>query len=362
MKNNDTKNFIWNCIGLSFNCFNSLFFLIVVKLINGLDIAGIFTYAFSLCCLFYVVSTYYNRAYQVSDFNNKFSFNDYYTCRIIMSVISLILILILSILSKFSLYKIIVILLIMIFRIIESISDCFYGYIQKNGELYKVGISQTLKAIIGLIIFIILDFVTKDIVFSIISLIIINSVLLIFYDYRNYKNLNGETIKFSTTNFNKIFKICFDVFTFSFLSIYLANCQKYIFTYFVSNEIQTIFGIIIMPATILSLAGSYLIMPFIVKLTNYFKNNMIKEYKKLSLTICAILIIIGLCAIIGCYFLGIPILNIIYNIELSEYKASLMIIIIASILFALSMVISNLLTIINENKVQLYIYIYLVQL
>ena len=270
MKNNDTKNFIWNCIGLSFNCFNSLFFLIVVKLINGLDIAGIFTYAFSLCCLFYVVSTYYNRAYQVSDFNNKFSFNDYYTCRIIMSIISLILIILLSIISKFSLYKIIVILLIMIFRIIESISDCFYGYIQKKGELYKVGISQTLKAIIGLIIFIILDLITNNIIFSIVSLIIINIILLVFYDYKNYKNLKGENLKFYTNNFSRIFKICFDVFTFSFLSIYLANCQKYIFTYFVSNEIQTIFGIIIMPATILLIIMCFFALR-IEQIAGYYK-------------------------------------------------------------------------------------------
>jgi hypothetical protein len=54
MKKN-IKNFIWNNIGLTFNSFNSLFFLIIVRYINGTDIAGVFTYSFSLCCLFYII-------------------------------------------------------------------------------------------------------------------------------------------------------------------------------------------------------------------------------------------------------------------------------------------------------------------
>ena len=37
MKNNLKKNVIWNTLGLTFNSFNSLFFLIIINRINGID-------------------------------------------------------------------------------------------------------------------------------------------------------------------------------------------------------------------------------------------------------------------------------------------------------------------------------------
>ena len=35
------KNFIWNIVGTGLNSFNSLFFLIILKRINGMNDAGI---------------------------------------------------------------------------------------------------------------------------------------------------------------------------------------------------------------------------------------------------------------------------------------------------------------------------------
>ena len=49
------KNVIWNMIGATTNAFNSLLFTIIVTRINGLNDAGIFTYAFATACLLYVI-------------------------------------------------------------------------------------------------------------------------------------------------------------------------------------------------------------------------------------------------------------------------------------------------------------------
>ena len=39
------KNFIWNTLGTGLNAFNSLFFMIAVTRLNGIDDAGIFSIA-----------------------------------------------------------------------------------------------------------------------------------------------------------------------------------------------------------------------------------------------------------------------------------------------------------------------------
>jgi O-antigen/teichoic acid export membrane protein len=356
MKKN-IKNFIWNNIGLTFNSFNSLFFLIIVRYINGTDIAGVFTYSFSLCCLFYIISNYYNRAYQVADYSNKFNFNTYFSCRIFTSIASILLLFIFSIISEFDYYKILILILLMIFRIVESISDCFYAAIQKKDELYKVGISLTIKALIGLLLFLILDLIFKNVLFSIVSLIIINLIILLTYDLKNYKSINNERLSIDFNDIKLLLIDSFSVFIFSFLSMYIANCQKYILTYFVSNELQTIFGILIMPATMLSLVGNYLIMPFINKLVTYYNTQSYKLFNKMAKKICNVLIFMGIIILICCYFLGIPILNIVYSLNLNNYKIELMIIILSAVMMALSLILSNLLTILGENKKQTIIYL-----
>ena len=191
---NNAKDFTWNAVGLTLNACNSLFFLIVVRFINGLDVAGIFTYAFALCIFLYTFVIFYNRSFQVSDNKNKFSFNDYLTCRIITSIVGFIFIIIFAIANSFSFLETSTVLLLSIFRIIEAISDCFYGAIQKKNKLYQTGISLSLKATFGLLAFFVIDFATKNLSLAIIALIIVNLLVFAIYDFNNFRKLYSNKI------------------------------------------------------------------------------------------------------------------------------------------------------------------------
>ncbi|MBR3172505.1 polysaccharide biosynthesis C-terminal domain-containing protein [Candidatus Saccharibacteria bacterium] len=354
-KNNSKKDFVWNAIGLTLNACNSLFFLIVVRFVNGLDIAGIFTYAFALCIFLYAFAIYFNRSFQVSD--SKYSFNDYLTCRTMTSIISFIAIFIFAIINQFSGFEIAIVLLLSGFRIVEAISDCFYGAIQEKNRLYQTGISLSLKAIFGLLIFFIVDWLTHDLALSIVALIIINLLFFCFYDLKNYRKLYTNKIKLDFTHLKSILKTALPIVIFSALAIYLSNCQKYVLPYFESDEIQAIFGILIMPATVLGLVGSYLINPFINKFTLHHQQKNYAQYISSAQKLLVSLAGIGLIALVICYFIGIPLLELIFQIDLAIYLWPLQLIILASIFYAAAMIISSLLTILGENRRQTYIYL-----
>jgi len=353
-KNNPKKDFLWNAIGLTLNACNSLFFLIVVRFINGLDIAGIFTYAFALCVFLYAFAIYYNRSFQVSD--TKFKFSDYLTCRVVTSIVSLIAILLFALINNFGVFEISIILLLSGFRIVEAISDCFYGAIQKKRKLYQTGISLSLKAIFGLLALFVVDLLTHDLALALIALIIVNLFFFFFYDLRCYRKLYTTKIRLDFTHLGPILKVCLPIFIFSGLAIYLSNCQKYALPYFESNDIQAIFGILIMPATVLGLIGSYLINPFInlFSLHHQQKNytNFITSAKKLLLSMAGI----GILIFLICCPIGIPLLELIFQLDLSVYWWAFQLIILTSIFYASAMIISSLLTILGENRRQTYIY------
>lgn len=352
LKNND---FLWNALGIGINSFNSLFFMILVTRINGLGIAGIFSYAFALGCLFYYCSTYYTRPYQIANFE-KFDFNSFLSTRVVTSIISLITIFLFGVISGFTNYKIAIIVLIFLFKILESISDCFYGFIHKKEKLYYVGKSMFFKSLLGILFFFLVDYFSHSLILSILALIFINLIVLVFFDLKEYYKWGGNNFKFNIINVKRILFQTFSIFIFSFFANFLYNLQKYILTYFVSDELQTIFGILIMPATIMILAGSCLINPFINKFNDYKTCKDFKSFNRLLRNIMLVLIMIGVFALLCCNYLGIPILNFIYSVSLADNKFLLLLAVTGSFFTAMVNILSGCLTILDRNKEQLIIY------
>ena len=88
---------------------------------------------------------------------------------------------------KYSVYKYLIIILLIIVRGFESISDVYFGILQKNHKLYLVGISLFFKNLLALITFIITDYIFKNLYISIISWGIVNLLFLIFFDILKVK-------------------------------------------------------------------------------------------------------------------------------------------------------------------------------
>ena len=193
----DKKNIIWNIIGASMNAFNSLFFTIVVTRIYGIDDAGIFTYCFATACLLYIIGVYAGRTFQVTDISNKNSDTDYIYHRIITCLVMVLAIFVFGLVKQFDIYKFMIFIELGLFKCVEAFAESIYAIIQKNNQLYKVGISMFLKSIIALIVFIIINLITKNLLIACLSIVVINIIILILYDLRNLKKLNVNKTKFS---------------------------------------------------------------------------------------------------------------------------------------------------------------------
>ena len=351
---NKKRDFIWNLIGTSINSFNSLFFMIVINHINLKSEAGVFTYAYSLICLFFILATFYNRVYQISK-SDKFSSKDFILYRVLSSILTVIIVFLFSIINGYNLFKLSVIMLICLFRMIEAISDAVYGVLQYKGYLYKSGISLSLKGIIGLIGFTLVDYFTKSITLALVSLIILNLAFFYFYDYKNVKEyLSGKA---SFNNILLILKETLPIFIYSFLAMYVANICKYMLDYFDTEEAQNIFGIIFMPSTVIGLCSAYIVVPIITNLNDLLKSKKYKEFNKLVSKMMIILVGVGMVAIIGAYILGIPVLNVLYGMDLSNYKNLLLLVLVGATFYTLANVYSQVLVLLHVHKMQTLIYV-----
>ena len=179
------KNFIWNVLGTGLNAFNSLFFMIIVTRLNGVDQAGIFTIAFSTACIIYFVGVYAGRIYQVTELNKEITDKEFIVNRSISTILMLILVILFSVIRGYNLYKSTMFLLLTLYKALEAFSDVLYGILQKNDRLEIVGKSFFMKALFSVILFFIIDYITKNMITSTISIILVNIIILIVFDFKN---------------------------------------------------------------------------------------------------------------------------------------------------------------------------------
>ncbi len=354
--NNTKKNFVWNMIGATVNSFTSLIFMIVVTRINGTKEAGIFTFAFSLACLLQVISNYSGRTFQVTNTDKEIKDSDFVYNRISSCIIMIIFVIMFLLTKNYGMYKNIIILLFILYKGIESFTDVFYGVIQKNDELYKVGVSLFLKGIIGVINFLIFDFLTHNIIISISSLILTNLAVTIFYDYKNFIPIYQKN-NYNSINNRKLFKLGIFVFGFTFLTQYMLNAPKYAIDDLLSDEMQAIYGIVSMPASFIVLCSQFIIQPLLVKITNLIENKENENLLKLCIKTISAILIIGCISLVLAYFLGIQVLDLIYNVNLEDYLLPLLVIIVGATFFSMSFVISNVLTAMRKTFIQIIFYI-----
>lgn len=354
---NFKKNFIWNVLGTGLNAFNSLFFLIIVTRINGTDNAGIFTIAFSTACVIYIIGTYAGRVYQVTENDKSITDKDYIVNRVISFGLMILATISFVLVRKYNLYKSTIFLLLSIYKGLEAFSDVLYGIMQKNDLLYRVGQSYFLKSILSVIIFFIVDFTTKNLIYACVAIILIWIFLIIIMDLPITKKLINEDEKFSWDGIQKIFKNGFFVFAITFLGLYVLNATKYSIDTYLSEETQAIFGYIVMPATAIGLAAQLLIHPFLNQVADLCEKKDFKELRKLCYKLAIIIFLFGIICAILAYFIGTQILGFIYGVDLNLYKLDLAVIIIASTLYTIGVIYSSILTSTRKTFSQFVIYI-----
>jgi len=351
------KNFIWNILGTGLNAFNSLFFLIAVTRINGIDDAGIFTIAYSTACIIYVFGIYAGRIYQVTEPNKNIKNADYITNRAITVMFMSVFVLVFSKIRGYDSYKTLVFFLLTLYKSLEAMSDVIYGILQKNEKLEIVGKSLFIKSIFSIIIFIVVDIITKDLLIAALSIVFVWLVMLVGYDFMKARKYLDFEEKVKAKNVFSIFRNGFTTFAIAFLGLYIINAPKYSIDSYLANNYQTIFGIVVMPATVVGLLAQFLIHPFLNKILKTYEERDLKQLNKIVLKLIFVIALFGLACAIAAYLIGSQILGLVYGLDLSEYKLALFIIICASTLYTIGTIYSSVLTTVRETFSQFVIYI-----
>lgn len=348
------KDYIWNSIGSFLQSAISPILLIVITRLNGVGDSGLFSFAMSLSVVFWAISLWGGRTYQVSDVKKEFSNGDYIVVRFISSLIVAVFSISFCILSGYDLIKTELIMVLVSFKILESIADSMYGVLQIHNKLYIVGISLTIKSVFGFIIFAIIDILTKNIVYGALSIFLVNIVVVIFYDIPWMKHVESVGLtKKNIMQAGKIMKKTAEVFVVVFLTMFSLNIPRYFLDKYHYDQIGY-FGIMAMPITLLTLFISFVLQPNVVNLSELLKKKKIKEFTKIVSKIDFITFTLGILFVVSSYLIGVWALNTVFGIDINNFRIDLTIMVIGAVANAFVSIYVNLLIILRRFKGQFY--------
>ena len=348
------KDYIWNSIGSFLQSAISPILLIVITRLNGVGDSGLFSFAMSLSVVFWAISLWGGRTYQVSDVKKEFSSGDYIVVRFISSLIVAVFSISFCILSGYDLIKTELIMVLVSFKILESIADSMYGVLQIHNKLYIVGISLTMKSVFGFMLFTLVDILTKNIVYGALSIFIVNIAVVIFYDIPWMKHVESVGLtKKNIMQAGKIMKKTAEVFVVVFLTMFSLNIPRYFLDKYHYDQIGY-FGIMAMPITLLTLFISFVLQPNVVNLSELLKKKKIKEFTKIVSKIDFITFTLGILFVVSSYLIGVWVLNTVFGIDINNFRIDLTIMVIGAVANAFVSIYVNLLIILRRFKGQFY--------
>lgn len=354
LKRQDAGNFLWNAVGGVLNAGQSVFLLIVITRVCGLEAAGIFSIAFATGNLFLYLGNYGVRNYQVSDLSEKYSFHDYLRHRLCTVLLMLAAAAVYTAWSaktgNYSNYKTSCVLAMCVCKAVDCLEEVFEGRYQQKGRLDRSGKLVTFRLLVSIGGMIAVLLVTRDLLTAVwwgVFLAAAASALII---WRYRETAAFERTAFSFSGIAGLMRECFPVCAANFLSFYLINEPKYAIDAAMDETAQACYNFIAMPVFVIQLLNMFLYQPMLIRMTASWENGRKKEFLGYFGRICGALALISAPILLAAWIFGIPVLSWLYATDLSALRTELLLIMTGGIFLAFNGFYCAVLTIMRKQR------------
>jgi O-antigen/teichoic acid export membrane protein len=373
-KNIQRSAVIWNAVAACLTSFQSMLLLMLLTHFGTPEHSGYFVMAFTAANLFMHLGKFGMRQYQVTDAGGKYAFRDYVTSRgfsVGLMTAALVLFLLWSLLfNGYTAEKAVVVALITFYRGVEAAEDVLHGRLQQRGRLDIAAKILAIRNAVFMAGFAALYLLTKNLILTCAVNAAVTLLLCVmlnkpFYQaeregqsllFQNGKASPGEASPPTQRPAARLLLECLPLCLTMVTYMYLGNAPKYIVDGLVSDEVQTRFNIVIMPAFVGSLLCSFIFNPALKRIGDLWNDQDIPTLRKTTLRLVLVPVAVDAVLLLGGWFLGIPVLSAVYGVDLTDYRLTLMIFLLASGAVAMLNLFVALLTAMRKQKHLLLAY------
>ena len=332
--------FIWNSIGGTLNAGQSVLILMVITRTAGLAAAGVFSIAYATGNLFLYFGEYGVRNYQVSDIHEQHSFRDYLVQRIstiaLMMLMAIVYCIFTLVTGRYSPEKAATVFAMCLLKAIDCFEEVYQGRLHQRGRLDLAGKWMTLRILVSLAGMIFGLVTTGSLLVSIWIAFFLALGVTVFMIIRTRDTVHLTKVFHGAPGVLSLYRACFPVCAVNVLYFYLTNAPKYAIDAVMDEAVQAQYNFIAMPVFVVLLLSQFLYQPVLVKMTTTWQSGQKKAYLTLFLKIIGAILLASAVCLVGAWFLGIPVLSVLYATDLSALKEDLMWILVGGMFLGLN--------------------------
>lgn len=364
-KTNNIKrsSYTWNALNAIISALQNPVILLVITRTNGVYDAGVFSIAFAIATLMLYVGLYGLRRFQSSDLDEKYSFSEYHGMRILtcsmMIFISIIYCIYGMIFTGYSMEKALVIFMICIVKVCQAYSDVYHGCMQQKGRLDVATKSSSIRYGLEMAAYAAMLVITRNLLLSTAAFMAASIAGLIFTSVNAGGNYCTYRPSFNRTKIKALAIEGFPLFASLFLNMYISNAPKYAIDTFLTEEIQAIYNMVFMPAFVVMLIANFIFNPILTTYAELWLESTRESIAKLKKQIRKQMLFILALTVLGLAIaatIGIPVLSIIFGVDLAGYKMELCIVMLGGGALAYATYFSTVITVIRLQKTLIVCY------
>ena len=358
---------IWNMIASIMFSFQQVIFSMIMTHTLASEnkynqtMAGIFALGYAAANLFLCIGKYGVRFFQVSDIDKEYKFREYRLARIISTILmALLSVGYLCIKSMqgdnaFDKYKII--FWVCLLKVPDAFEDVYFGEYQKNNRLDIASKMWGTRYISTIILMIVLIVVTKNLYLTVVVSTIFTFAVMILFIFLTKEYVS----EYERPRVGRVFKqllVTLPLALGAFLTLYIGWAPRDAIDMILKDEtIQAIYNYLSMPVFVVQMMVTFIFNPRIYHISCLWNDRKISDYMKETMKQVAFVVAITIICIAGAAVLGVPVLSMLFNVDLKPYKLDLLIMLVGSGCLGMATLLGNLLTVMRYQNAILVGYV-----
>ena len=312
--------FLWNMIGSTIYAMASMILTyLTIRIISGKE-GGIFAIGLTLGQMFIYIAYYEMRNFQVTDENNKYNFSEYHAVKIFNCILMMIVSAGYIWMKHYDAYKATVIFMVCLYRMLDGYADVYEAEFHHKGRLDLAGKSMAFRTVISVGLYFIILGMTHNLIYALTGAIISGIMGIYIFNIYIFDSVGRIKCTWDKESFLGILRDCFPLFLGMFLWTYLLSASRIAVDNVMPSEYQSYYQVLFMPVSVINLFAGFLIRPSLMELTDLKARNEKKKFWSIIRKMMIALMAFTVICMIGAYICGIPVLSLLVNCNLKEYR------------------------------------------
>lgn len=343
-------NMLWNSAGsLTYLGCQWLITVLVVRLSDGYDAAGVLSLAMSVYNMFSPLAIYRMYTYQVSDVTHENTVGEYFALRLITCGAALALILAYT-LATCPLNSFTTIGLYAVYKMAGLLIDVLHGLNQQNHRMDYIGKSLSLQGVASLMVFCIGIALTSNLDISIIGMTAAIVLIGILYDLPRSVQFEALHIGISKKKALHLLGYCLPIVIAAVACGAAPSIPRQYLAAFSGSAALGIYASVAAPVAIIQMGASYIYNPLLGYFSEAYASNNLKRLTTLLLKVGVGIAALGVVSALALHWLGEPLLVLFFGESIAPYTYLLTPIIVVAMIAAYVWFLNDVLVAIRDFK------------